>query len=239
MATLLEVQLENADLTGCWVYGISAWGLKLSQGTKQQSLIITNKDERSIVASKSEPEITVDNIEVAQFLYLMLHNEKIRDAIDTIGKKSVLLLGSFAGKRIAILQRLRAELRKRDFVPMVFNFDRPETKDFTETVRLLAGLSRFVVVDITNPRSAPLELQATIPEYMIPFVPIIQEGEEPFAMFKDLWVKHGLWVLRPISYTSLEELVRGFDKSVFWPAIAKSKELAKIKAEEMPISPIE
>ena len=27
---------------------------------------------------------------------------------------------------------------------MVFKFDKPETKDFTETVRLLAGLSRFV-----------------------------------------------------------------------------------------------
>ena len=51
-------------------------------------------------------------------------------------------------------------------------------------MQLLAGLSRFVIVDITNPRSAPLELQATVPEYMIPFVPIIQEGEEPFAMFR-------------------------------------------------------
>jgi hypothetical protein len=48
---------------------------------------------------------------------------------------------------------------------------------------VLAGLSHFVIVDITNPRSAPLELQATVPEYMIPFVPIIEKGEEPFAMF--------------------------------------------------------
>ena len=32
----------------------------------------------------------------------------------------------------------------------------------------VAGLSQFVIVDITNPRSAPLELQATVPEYMIP-----------------------------------------------------------------------
>jgi hypothetical protein len=39
-----------------------------------------------------------------------------------------------------------------------------------------------VIVDITNPRSAPLELQATVPEYMIPFVPILERREEPFAM---------------------------------------------------------
>lgn len=33
------------------------------------------------------------------------------------------------------------KLRSLGFVPMVFNFDKPETKDFTETVRLLANLS--------------------------------------------------------------------------------------------------
>src|SRR5689334_10552544 len=58
--------------------------------------------------------------------------------------------------RIEVLELLRGELRKRGYVPIVFNFDKPETKDFTETVRLLAGLSKFVIADITNPKSAPL-----------------------------------------------------------------------------------
>ena len=49
-----------------------------------------------------EPEVTVDHIEVAQFVYLLMHNEKIRDAIDTVGKKGVLLLGRFTGGRIAV-----------------------------------------------------------------------------------------------------------------------------------------
>ena len=52
---------------------------------------------------------------------------------------------------------------------------RPETKNFTETVRLLAGMSRFVIVDITNP-TAPLELQAAVPECMVPFVPILDKS---------------------------------------------------------------
>src|SRR5262249_36723063 len=145
-------------------------------------------------------KITYINTEDDPPVYMLLHNEKIRDIIDTIGKKGILLLGRFTGGRLAVLERLRDELRKRGFLPMVFNFDKPETKDFTETVRLLAGISRFVIADITNPRSAPLELQATVPEFMIPFVPILEKGEEPFAMFKDLWVKHSTWVLDPIRY---------------------------------------
>jgi len=181
---------------------------------------------------------TVDNIEVAQFIYLMLHNEKVRDAIDTIGKKGVLLLGRFTGGRIAVLERLREELRKRDFMPMVFNFDKPETKDFTETVRLLAGLSRFVIADITNPRSAPLELQATVPEYMIPFVPILERGEKPFAMFRDLWIKHREWVLDPIRYSSVDRLIEVLDAKIVKPAQVRFAELLARKAEDLRIKDI-
>jgi uncharacterized protein YjbI with pentapeptide repeats len=223
-ASLVDADIRDADLTGCRIYGVSAWGLKRSDKTNQQNLIITNTDE---------PEITVDNIEVAQFVYLLLHNEKIRDVIDTVGKKGVLLLGRFTEGRIAILERLRAELRKRGYVPIVFTFDKPETKDFTETIRLLAGLSHFVIADITNPKSAPLELQATVPEIMIPFVPIIEEGEKPFSMLVDLWIKHRDWVFEPLYYSSLDKLVGALDKEIIGPAEMRFDELVVRKAEMM------
>ena len=228
-ANLTDADLTSADLTGCCIYGVSAWGLKLSKDTKQQNLVITRP---------WEPEVTVDNIEVAQFIHLLLHNDKIRDAIDTIGKKGVLLLGRFTEGRIATLERLREELRKRDFLPIVFNFDKPKTKDFTETVRLLAGLSRFVIADITNPKSTPLELQATVPEYMIPFVPILEHGEQPFAMFRDLWIKHRQWVLDPIRYPSVDRLIEVLDTEIIKPAQVKFAELLAMKAEEVRIKDI-
>ena len=225
---LVETDFTNATITGCRTYGASAWNVTLV-GTVQHNLVITKE---------GEPVVTVDNIEVAQFIYLLLHNEKVRDAIDTIGKKGVLLLGRFTGGRIAVLERLREELRKRDFMPMVFNFDKPETKDFTETVRLLAGLSRFVIADITNPRSAPLELQATVPEYMIPFVPILERGEEPFAMFRDLWIKHREWVLDPIRYPSVDRLIEVLDAEIVKPAQVRFAELLARKAEHLRIKDI-
>ena len=223
-ANLIETDVSGADLTGCRIYGVSAWRLKLDSRTKQQNLVITRMDE---------PAITVDNIEIAQFVYLLLHNEKIRDVIDTIGKKGVLLLGRFAEGRIAILERLREELRKRDFLPIVFNFDKPDTTTFTQTVRLLAGMSRFVIADVTKPRSAPLELQATVPELMVPFRPIIEEGEKPFAMLEDLWIQYRDWVFEPLYYSSLEALVAALDDKIIKPAEIRFGELLARKAERM------
>jgi len=222
-STMLNADLTGADLTGCHIHGVSAWGLKL-EGTKQQNLVIT---------PPKEPEITVDNIEVAQFIYLLLHNEKIRDVIDTIGKKGVLLLGRFTEGRMVVLERLRDKLRDLGFVPMVFNFDKPETKDFSETVRLLCSLSKFVIVDITNPRSAPLELQATVPDYMVPFVPILQQGEDPFAMFVDLQNKFD-WVLQPIvGYPSVERLLEVLEEKIVRPAEAKFNELLARRTQQL------
>jgi hypothetical protein len=222
-AVLVRTNLADADLRGCLVYGISAWNVKLSADTKQQDLVITPPDE---------PAVTVDDLEVAQFVYLLLHNDKLRKVIDTVGNKGALLLGRFTEGRIEVLERLREALRKRDYVPIVFNFDKPVTKDFTQTVRLLAGLSKFVIADITNPRSAPLELQATIPEIMVPFQPIIEQGEAPFAMLEDLQRKHD-WVFKTLHYSSLDRLIETMDDEIIKPAEAKFKQLLARLAERI------
>jgi hypothetical protein len=102
---------------------------------------------------------------------------------------------------------------------------KPQTKDFTDTVRLLANLSHFVIVDITNPRSTPLELQAAVPDYMVPFVPILQQGEQPFAMFVDLQNKYD-WVLKPtIAYSSVDRLLEVLEEKIVRRAEAKFKKL--------------
>ena len=145
----------------------------------------------------------------------------------------MLLLGRFTEGRMVVLERLQEKLRDLGFVPMVFNFDKPETKDFTETVRLLASLSKFVIVDITNPRSAPLELQATVPDYMVPFVPILQQGEEPFSMFVDLQNKYD-WVLRPVvRYSSVDRLIEVLEDKVVRRAEAKFRKLLARRTKQL------
>jgi uncharacterized protein YjbI with pentapeptide repeats len=228
-AILVETDLQQADLSGCLVYGVSAWGITLA-GASQAGLVITRPDE---------PAVTVDDLEVAQFIYLLLNREKLRNVLSTITSKAVLILGRFSPERKAVLDAIADELRKCNLLPIIFDFERATSRDFTETVKILAGLSLFVIVDITNPKSAPLELQATVPDYQIPFVPIIQEGEEPFAMFRDLLGKFD-WMLGPvIAYPSFQVLIQNFKAGILDRALKKHLELQKRKNQQIDVLSIE
>ena len=111
-ANRVNTDLEHAVLTGCRIYGISAWDVHLD-GAKQTGLVITPEDTA---------EITVDDLEVAQFVYLLLNNVKIRKVIDTITSKVVLILGRFTPERKIVLDRLRDTLRSKNYSPVVFDF---------------------------------------------------------------------------------------------------------------------
>ena len=213
---LVWTNFEEANLTSCSVFGISAWELELS-GAIQSDLIITPPDE---------PTITVDNLEVAQFIYLLLNNERIRDVIDTITSKVVLILGRFTPERKAVLDAIRNELRKRDYLPVLFDFDKPASRDLTETVRTLAHLARFIIADLTEPRSIPQELQAIVPGLAVPVQPLLLEGSTgEYGMFQDL--RKYDWVLEVHRYDSLEGLLASLGDRVIAPAEAKAKELEK------------
>jgi uncharacterized protein YjbI with pentapeptide repeats len=223
--SLIRTVIDKAKISGSLVYAINVLDLK-GEFEEQKDLIIT---------PAKTPIITVDNIKVAQFIHLILNNEEIRDVINTLTSQSVLILGRFSiPERKSILDALRSKLREYDLLPIVFDFDRPTDKDFTETIKILAGLSLFVIADITNPKSSPLELQATVPDYQIPFVPIIQEGEQPFAMMIDLQKKYN-WVLDTLSYNSIETLIKALKPAIIDSAIQKHNELRLIKAKESKI----
>jgi len=221
-ASLVGTSIDGATISGSSVYAINVWDLK-GDFAEQVDLIITP----DIV-----PIITVDNIKVAQFIYLILNNEELRSVIDTLTSKSILILGRFSpAERKATLDTLKDKLREYKLLPIVFDFDRPTDRDFTETIKTLAGLSYFVIADVTNPKSSPLELQAMVPDYQIPFVPIIQEGESPFAMMVDLQKKYK-WVLNTVSYDSQETLMKVLKPLIIDPAMQKRQELRLIKAQE-------
>jgi Uncharacterized low-complexity proteins len=214
-AILVRANLDYADLTSAYIYGISAWDLKLT-GAIQSNLIITH----------DPPTITVDNIDVAQFIYLLLSNQKIRHVIDTITSKVVLILGRFTPERKIILDALRDELRKHNYSPIVFDFDKPTSRDLTETVSTLAHLARFIIVDLTDPSSAPHEVATVIPQTIVPVQPLMLDGQREYSMFRDLRQRYH-WVLPTYTYTDQAHLLATLKEHVIVPAEQKAQELKK------------
>lgn len=216
-ARIIEANLKGANLTGCTVFGISAWGLIGLKEAEQSNLVITHRDE---------PAITVDNLEVAQFIYILLHSEKIRSVIDALTSKVVLILGRFTPERKAILDAIRDALRKRNYLPILFDFEKPASRNLTETVSTLAHMSRFVIADITEPRSIPQELGRIIPNLSsVPIQPILLSSAQEYGMFVDF--KNYPWVLDAYYYNDKDDLLNSLGTKVIAPAEQKAKQLQK------------
>jgi hypothetical protein len=206
----VETNLEGAALTGCYVYGVAAWNNNL-QDAVQADLTITRR---------GEPSITVDDLEVAQFIHLLLNNRNVRRVIDTVTSKAVLILGRFTPERKAILDAIRVALRQHNYLPILFDFDKPAHRDLTETVASLAGMSRFIVADLTEARSIPQELMAIVP--MLPSVavqPIVWEGDREWGMYERF--ERYPWVLPIYRYENLSQLLTALEAHVIAPAEAK------------------
>ena len=185
----------------------------------------------SVFTNESSAEVRADSLEVAQFIHLLLSREKLRSIIDTMTSKAVLILGRFTPERKVVLDAIADELRNHNLIPIIFDFERATSRDLTETIKTLAGLSLFVIADITNPGSVALELGVTVPDYQIPFVPIIHEGERPFPLFHDL--KKYAWVADLLTYSSVPDLIKVFKVAVVDQAFRIHKEAIQRKAEGM------
>jgi hypothetical protein len=179
-----------------------------------------------IITPDKEATITVDTLEVAQFIYLLLNNQKIRDVIDTITSKVVLILGRFTDERKKVLDAIRDELRKRNYSPVLFDFEKPANRDITETVSTLAHMARFVIADITDAKSIPQELKTIVPNLpSVPVLPLILNTQHEYGMFEHF--TRFPWVLPIYRYEDEESLLQSLQEKVITPAELKAQELAK------------
>jgi hypothetical protein len=114
----------------------------------------------------------------------MLNKQKIRGVVDTITSKVVLILGRFTDERKAVLDALRDELRNRNYLPILFDFDKPASRNTDETITLLARMARFVIADISDAKSVLQELRAIVPELpSVPVQPVIIASQDEPGMF--------------------------------------------------------
>jgi hypothetical protein len=202
----------QAILRDCNVFGVAAWDVN-TEGTIQSNLRVAPNDESLI---------QVDSIEVAQFIYMLVHNEKIRHIIDTITSKVVLILGRFTSERKAILEAIREQLRTRGYTPVLFDLQKPSSRDITETVSTLAHMARLVIADITDAKSIPQELMAIVPNLpSVPVQPLLLASQPECGMFEHF--KRYPWMLEPFLYEGQEQLLASLNSHVIGPAEAKAR----------------
>jgi uncharacterized protein YjbI with pentapeptide repeats len=213
-ATLVGTNVNGASFTSCSIYGISAWDLQ-GEPKNQDDLIIT----------LGGPVVTVDKLEVAQFVYLLLNNRTIRGVIETVTSKAVLILGSFTKDRKPVLEAIRNLLRPK-YVPILFDWKKPSSRDIDETVSTLAHMARFIIADITDARSIPQELERIVPNLpSVPVQPLILATEPEFGMFEH-FLRYQ-WVLKLFRYEDTPRLLAAFSEKLLKSIEDKVKEQTK------------
>lgn len=194
-ATFINCNINRANLVGASfrvkeiretvIYGVSTWDLITSEDMKQEKLVIEKTYSLySEMIDQGKVPMTVDDIELAQFIYYLSNHKKMRDAINVLNNKGVLLLGRFKDGGLNRLYSIREHLQKKDYMPMIFDFERPDSLSLTETVITMAGLSKFIVADLSG-SSVPAELQAILAGIR---KPVLAFGDA-YALLTDLFDK--------------------------------------------------
>ncbi len=119
-AIMTRTDLRGSRMLGCDIYGVSAWDILIDQSTQQYGLLL------------GESKLEIDDIRVGQFLTLLLDNPTIRDVVDTISCKIVVIIGRFSSGRKEVLNGIRNQLRGEGLVPVMFDFEKPYRRDTIE-----------------------------------------------------------------------------------------------------------
>lgn len=170
-ANLQGVQMALTDCGGttfenCTVYGLAAWDVQLDKETVQKRFRIRYvelEQPEAPTSSRQQRELEADDLRIAQFAHLMLHNKNLKVVVDALTRTGVLLLGRFTNGRKDVLEKLRDELKKTQHAAIVFDFDRAPDRDLNEMIQLLANMSVFIIAgsDLRRPHRCPSLDQAT------------------------------------------------------------------------------
>lgn len=214
-AVMVGTAVAHANLTGCRVYGCATWDVDTKNCTHSDLIISRTGDSA----------IRVDTLEMAQFLYLLLKSQNIREVVDSITAKAVLILGRFAPYRRSTLESLKSEFRTRGYCPVLFDLAKPRSSDYVRQISTLANISRFVVADLTDAGEAWNDLPQIVDGLAVPIAPIMRDDgwSEPASLF-DLRSKHRS-ILDTHRYADPDELVENIDQSIVTPAERRADEL--------------
>jgi hypothetical protein len=111
------------------------------------------------------------------------------EIMSELSKRRVLILGRFSGRRLKILEAIKVHLKAHPnrYIPELFTYRKPESRDLVEAIIGFAALSRFIVADLSEPKSVQSELEAIVPHFQsVPVVALINRTGKEYATFSSI-----------------------------------------------------
>jgi hypothetical protein len=180
---------------------------------------------------KRQASMRTERIEAAHAVLArarQLDGADVSRVLSDIAQRSVLILGRFTAERKAVLDGIRRALSSppHSYVPLLFDFDKPGDRDLIESIVRFAAVSRFVIADLSEPKSVPAELQAIVPQFpSLPVIPIIQTDEREYPVSDHIMRRPS--VHKPIvNYRDVAHLLTLLDAQVLRPAEALHEALS-------------
>jgi hypothetical protein len=208
--------------------GLFDWGLYMVYAQTADAVLFP-RTQTAAVATKQKAVRRQHEAEIGRSVRRVreLDGMNFGEILSRTVERRVLILGRFSARRLPVLQAIKDRLaeHKNGYLPELFTFKRPDSRDLVESIVGFATMSRFVIADLSEPRSIPQELQAIVPALQsVPVVPIINEGGREFATFSALARRPN--VAQPtLRYKNVEDLAAKLDEVIVPIAEGLKKQL--------------
>ena len=185
-----------------------------------ESAVLFPRSDTSAIRRRQQ-KVRTERAQTIEGLAQRLDGEGVSRMLSDIAGRSVLILGRFTAQRKAILDALRKALATppRQYVPIVFDFERPHDRTLIGSILLYASVSRFVIADLSDPKSVPAELQAIVPQFVsLPVIPIIDAAQHEYPVADDILCRQS--VKPVVRYRDEAHLMDILDEQILVPAEA-------------------
>jgi len=209
-------------------YGLFDWGLFMVHMACPEAVIFPRKVNTAV--ERHQRTVRQAHAEtVGSTIALMKEMDGLNfgEIMSELTQRRVLILGRFSRRRLPVLEAIKVRLSKHKnrYLPELFTFAKPESRDLVEAIKGFAALSRFVIADLSEPKSVQQELEAIAPDFQsVPIVPLINETGKEYATFES--IKRRVQVVKPtIRYRNVDDLIAKLDSQVVPAAETKLTEV--------------
>ena len=200
------------------------WGLYMVYMPSPQAVLFPRAPSKALKARqdsvrRNHRAVVTTTLQRARELDRM----NFAEVMSALTMERVLILGRFSRRRRKVLETIRDHLNRHPnrYKAELFTYEKSKSRDLVESIISFAGLSRFIIADISEPKSVQSELQEIVPRFLsVPVVPLINQGGREYATFPSLQRREN--VIKPtVRYKTLPDLMRKLDAQVVPQAEAK------------------